>query len=141
MNENLLSNITLGSEVYESAFNSLKASGYLLELLFMKQSCPANYNSVKDQKLMAVIGDLPSPSTIQIANIRNACKIPQVLGLIEMRTMYSKWVADEKLYGHRKNKNSKKRVVKYWPPLKMFSWFLYDRNMLSMSHHCNSSDP
>ncbi|XP_063158590.1 vomeronasal type-2 receptor 26-like [Candoia aspera] len=83
MNENLLPNITLGSKVYENAFNPQKASEYLLGLLFLEQSCPPNYNSVKDQKLMAVIGDLPSPNTIQMANILNAYKIPQLRVFLE----------------------------------------------------------
>ncbi|XP_025030015.1 vomeronasal type-2 receptor 26-like [Python bivittatus] len=78
VNENLLPNTTLGSQIYENAFNPLKACGNLLTLLFMGQNCLPNYNSVKDQKLMAAVGDLNFQNSIQMANIINAYKIPQL---------------------------------------------------------------
>ncbi|KAK9397708.1 type-2 vomeronasal receptor [Crotalus adamanteus] len=78
MNENLLPNITLVSKVYDNGFQALKASENLLTLFFVEGRCPLNYRRGKEQNIMAVIGDLPSQNTIQMANILNAYKIPQL---------------------------------------------------------------
>ncbi|KAK9397689.1 type-2 vomeronasal receptor [Crotalus adamanteus] len=77
-NENLLPNITLVSKVYDNGFQALKASENLLTLFFVEGHCPLNYRRGKEQNIMAVIGDLPSQNTIQMANILNAYKIPQL---------------------------------------------------------------
>ncbi|KAG8140701.1 hypothetical protein E2320_003365 [Naja naja] len=78
MNENLLPNITLVSKIYENGFQAAKASENLLALFFLEGHCPFNYRKEKDQNIMAVIGDLPTQNTIQMANILNTYKIPQV---------------------------------------------------------------
>uniref|UniRef100_A0A8C6XB58 G-protein coupled receptors family 3 profile domain-containing protein n=1 Tax=Naja naja TaxID=35670 RepID=A0A8C6XB58_NAJNA len=78
MNENLLPNITLVPKIYENGFQAVKASESILSLLFVESRCPFNYRKGKDQNIMGIIGDLPSQNTIQIANILNAYKIPQV---------------------------------------------------------------
>ncbi|XP_070584685.1 vomeronasal type-2 receptor 26-like [Erythrolamprus reginae] len=77
-NENLLPNITLVSKIYENGFQTVKASESLLTLFFVEGRCQLNYRKEKDQNIMAVIGDLPSQNTIQMANILNAYKIPQL---------------------------------------------------------------
>ncbi|XP_032092189.1 vomeronasal type-2 receptor 26-like [Thamnophis elegans] len=78
MNEDLLPNITLVSKIHDNGFQAMKASENLLDFLFLGSYCPFNYRKGKDQNIMAVIGDLPSQNTIQIANILNAYKIPQL---------------------------------------------------------------
>ncbi|XP_032092205.1 vomeronasal type-2 receptor 26-like [Thamnophis elegans] len=78
MNEVLLPNITLVSKIHENGFQAMKASQNLLDLFFLENWCPFNYRKGKDQNIMAVIGDLPSQNTIQIANILNTYKIPQL---------------------------------------------------------------
>ncbi|XP_032092186.1 vomeronasal type-2 receptor 26-like [Thamnophis elegans] len=78
MNEDLLPNITLVSKIHDNGFQAMKASQNLLDLFFLESWCPFNYRKGKDQNIMAVIGDLPSQNTIQIANILNAYKIPQL---------------------------------------------------------------
>ncbi|XP_070584683.1 vomeronasal type-2 receptor 26-like [Erythrolamprus reginae] len=77
-NENLLPNITLVSKIYENGFQTAKASENLLSLFFIEGRCQLNFRKAKDQNIMAVIGDLPSHNTIQMANILNAYKIPQL---------------------------------------------------------------
>ncbi|XP_060546902.1 vomeronasal type-2 receptor 26-like [Pantherophis guttatus] len=77
-NENLLPNITLVSKIYENGFQAMKASESLFTLFFVEDRCQLNYRKGKEQNIMAVIGDLPSQNTIQVANTLNAYKIPQL---------------------------------------------------------------
>ncbi|XP_044289024.1 vomeronasal type-2 receptor 26-like, partial [Varanus komodoensis] len=75
----LLPNTTLGSKIYDNAFNSRKACVNTLDLLFTMRRDPPNYNCVRKDKLMAVIGGLTSPNSIQMAVVLNTYKIPQVV--------------------------------------------------------------
>lgn len=77
-NAKFLSNITLGSTFYENAFNPLLTCWNTLALLFMGQRNPPNYHCNGEERLVAVIGGLTSQNSIQMANILNTYKIPQV---------------------------------------------------------------
>ncbi|KAF7235163.1 Vomeronasal type-2 receptor 26, partial [Varanus komodoensis] len=77
-NAELLPNTTLASRVHESAFDPRKDCRGMLDLLFPGQGNPPNYKCVREEKVMAVIGDLTSQNSIQMANILNAHKIPQL---------------------------------------------------------------
>nr|XP_016850852.1 PREDICTED: vomeronasal type-2 receptor 26 [Anolis carolinensis] len=77
-NDKLLPNITLGSEIYDNIFSAMKATGNTLHLLFTAQRDPFNYNCFQRQKVMAIIGDINSETSIQVSNILNIYKIPQL---------------------------------------------------------------
>ncbi|XP_063158602.1 vomeronasal type-2 receptor 26-like [Candoia aspera] len=76
----LLPNTTLGLEVYENCFSVRLASKHLLDLLFLKQGNPINYNCVRRRRrnLLAIIGGLTSPNSIHMAHVLNTYKIPQL---------------------------------------------------------------
>ncbi|XP_063158601.1 vomeronasal type-2 receptor 26-like [Candoia aspera] len=76
----LLPNTTLGLEVYENSFSVRLASKHLLDLLFLKQRNPINYNCVRRRRrnLLAIIGGLTSPNSIHMAHVLNTYKIPQL---------------------------------------------------------------
>ncbi|XP_061447560.1 vomeronasal type-2 receptor 26-like [Rhineura floridana] len=77
-NDNLLPNTTLGSKIYDNAFNPPRVSWTTFDLLFAGQGNPPNYNCDRVEKLMAVIGGLTSENSIQMANILNTYKFPQM---------------------------------------------------------------
>ncbi|XP_062992998.1 vomeronasal type-2 receptor 26-like [Elgaria multicarinata webbii] len=77
-NDGLLSNTTLGSAVYDNAFNSRRCSWATLDFLFPGQGSHTNYHCVEKKKVMALIGGLTSQNSIQMANILNAYKQPQL---------------------------------------------------------------
>ncbi|XP_063158607.1 vomeronasal type-2 receptor 26-like [Candoia aspera] len=79
----LLPDTTLGLEVYENSFSVRLASKHLLDLLFLKQRNPINYNCVRRRRrnLLAIIGGLTSPNSIHMAHVLNTYKIPQPPGL------------------------------------------------------------
>ncbi|XP_063158605.1 vomeronasal type-2 receptor 26-like [Candoia aspera] len=70
----LLPNTTLGLEVYENSFSVRLASKHLLDLLFLKQRNPINYNCVRRRRrnLLAIIGGLTSPNSIHMAHVLNS---------------------------------------------------------------------
>ncbi|XP_053120234.1 vomeronasal type-2 receptor 26-like [Hemicordylus capensis] len=74
----LLPNVTLQYEIYDNLFNPFRTYWSLLDLLFTGQGNPLNYNCVRRKKLMAIIGGLTSQNSIQMANILNMYKIPQL---------------------------------------------------------------
>ncbi|XP_063158610.1 vomeronasal type-2 receptor 26-like [Candoia aspera] len=76
----LLSNITLGMEVYENNFNVRLANKNILDHLFLKEENPINYKCVRrtKRKLLAILGGLTSPNSIHMAHILNAYRIPQL---------------------------------------------------------------
>ncbi|XP_063158609.1 vomeronasal type-2 receptor 26-like [Candoia aspera] len=92
----LLSNITLGMEVYENNFNPWLASESILELLFLEEGNPINYKCVRrtKRKLLAVIGGLTSPNSIHMAHILNAYRIPQLHYFLR-RLHFNNSVGDE----------------------------------------------
>uniref|UniRef100_A0A8D2LNS2 G-protein coupled receptors family 3 profile domain-containing protein n=1 Tax=Varanus komodoensis TaxID=61221 RepID=A0A8D2LNS2_VARKO len=61
-----LLNATLGSKIYMNAFSSWLTSQNILAALFSRQLLSVNYNCAQEDKLMAVIGGLTSPNSIQM---------------------------------------------------------------------------
>lgn len=76
-NAKLIPNTTLGSKFLDDNFHSRKTYQNTLDLLSMTKSF-SNYNCLREKKLMAIVGGLTSPNSIQMANILNTYKIPQV---------------------------------------------------------------
>ncbi|XP_062993000.1 vomeronasal type-2 receptor 26-like [Elgaria multicarinata webbii] len=74
----LLPNMTLGSMVYDSVFNEIRASWATLQLLFKSQEYLVNYNCDKENTPVVVIGELTSQNSIQVANVLNTYKMPQL---------------------------------------------------------------
>ncbi|XP_077774115.1 vomeronasal type-2 receptor 26-like [Podarcis muralis] len=77
-NAKFLPNITLGSTFYENAFNPSLTCWKTLALLSMGQRIIPNYHCNGEDKLIAVVGGLTSQNSLQIANILNTYKIPQL---------------------------------------------------------------
>ncbi|KAH0626325.1 hypothetical protein JD844_001248 [Phrynosoma platyrhinos] len=76
-NDKLLPNLTLGLKIYENTFNPRRATATTLDLLFPGQRISPNYKCV-EEKLVGIIGGFSSQNSIQMANILNAYKIPQL---------------------------------------------------------------
>ncbi|XP_063158619.1 vomeronasal type-2 receptor 26-like [Candoia aspera] len=79
-NIKLLPNTTFGSQVYDNYFHPGIATENMQDLLFQQQGNPINYNCVRrsKRKLLAILGGLTSPNSIQMAHILNTYKIPQL---------------------------------------------------------------
>ncbi|XP_042329740.1 vomeronasal type-2 receptor 26-like [Sceloporus undulatus] len=77
-NDKLLPNITLQTEILDDAFSSLKASLATLDLLSLGRMDVPNYKCTWEKSLIAIIGGLTSQTSLQIANILNIHKIPQL---------------------------------------------------------------
>ncbi|KAF7235194.1 hypothetical protein EYD10_17969 [Varanus komodoensis] len=73
----LLPNITLGFMIKDDIFDSKETTWKLLQILCNGQVAPPNYICASEEKLMAVIGGLTSPNSMQGAHILNSYKIPQ----------------------------------------------------------------
>ncbi|XP_078234905.1 vomeronasal type-2 receptor 26-like [Pogona vitticeps] len=74
----LLPNTTLGSVVADDFFSAWRACKATLDLLFRSQGNVLNYSCEKGARLLAVIGALTSPSSIQMANVLSTYKVPQL---------------------------------------------------------------
>ncbi|KAF7235000.1 Vomeronasal type-2 receptor 26 [Varanus komodoensis] len=74
----LLPNTTLESRIYRNGFYPRQTCDNTLHLLFMEKGDPPNYSCVREDKLMAVVGGLTSQNSIQMANVFNTYKIPQL---------------------------------------------------------------
>ncbi|KAF7235646.1 hypothetical protein EYD10_17541 [Varanus komodoensis] len=74
----LLPNITLRSKINDNAFDSMQTYGNTVNLLFTGQGDPPNYSCGRKDKLVAVVGGLTSQNSIQMANVFNTYKIPQL---------------------------------------------------------------
>ncbi|XP_053120228.1 vomeronasal type-2 receptor 26-like [Hemicordylus capensis] len=77
-NAKLLPNTTLGSWIFDNYFNPRMTYWNTLNLVFMGQWHIPNYNCVRDKKFMAAIGALTSQNSIQMGNILNTYKTPQL---------------------------------------------------------------
>ncbi|XP_053120247.1 vomeronasal type-2 receptor 26-like, partial [Hemicordylus capensis] len=77
-NDHLLPNITLGFEIYDNAFNPLRAVWNTLQFLFTGQGNTLNYNCDRKLQLVLAIGGLTSPNSMQMASVFNTYKIPQL---------------------------------------------------------------
>nr|XP_020634726.1 vomeronasal type-2 receptor 26-like [Pogona vitticeps] len=74
----LLPNTTLGSAVAGDFFSAWRACKATLKLLFKSRGNSLNYYCEKGASLLAVIGALTSPSSIQMANVLSTYKVPQL---------------------------------------------------------------
>ncbi|XP_015279024.1 PREDICTED: vomeronasal type-2 receptor 26-like [Gekko japonicus] len=74
----ILPNITLQAEIYDNYFDEIITSRSTLDLLFTPPRKVSNYNYVKEEKVLAAIGGLTSQNSIQMSNILNIFKIPQL---------------------------------------------------------------
>ncbi|XP_053120230.1 vomeronasal type-2 receptor 26-like [Hemicordylus capensis] len=77
-NAKLLPNITLGSKIFDNNFNPIMTYWNTLNLVYMGQWSLPNYNCVRKKKFMAAIGALTAQNSIQMANILNTYKTPQL---------------------------------------------------------------
>ncbi|XP_026543869.1 vomeronasal type-2 receptor 26-like [Notechis scutatus] len=73
-------NTTLVLDIYENSFNVREASKHVLDLLFQNRGSAINFNCVQRSKtdFLPIIGDLPTPNSIQMAHILNTYKVPQI---------------------------------------------------------------
>ncbi|XP_044282795.1 vomeronasal type-2 receptor 26-like, partial [Varanus komodoensis] len=74
----LLPNTSLGFKIYNSAFDSRETSMNIVSILSSgKGHCP-NYSCARKETIVAVVGGLTSKNSIQVANILNTHKVPQL---------------------------------------------------------------
>uniref|UniRef100_H2ZT84 G-protein coupled receptors family 3 profile domain-containing protein n=1 Tax=Latimeria chalumnae TaxID=7897 RepID=H2ZT84_LATCH len=77
-NENLLPNLTLGFRIYDTCNFILRATEGTMWLVTGIEETIANYNCQKQSPLAAVIGDLYSSSSTQIARLLGLYYYPQI---------------------------------------------------------------
>lgn len=77
-NPRMLPNITLGFHVCDQNYNLQKTLYGTMGLLSTKHKFVPNYKCNVQNNLLAVIGGLISETSINMATILNAYKIPQV---------------------------------------------------------------
>ncbi|KAK9397381.1 type-2 vomeronasal receptor [Crotalus adamanteus] len=77
-NPHLLPNVTLGFHIFDSYFSSQKTYYAIMLLLYNLKSFVPNYIYGIHNNLIAVIGGLDSKTSIDIANILDIYKVPQV---------------------------------------------------------------
>ncbi|XP_054850254.1 vomeronasal type-2 receptor 26-like [Eublepharis macularius] len=75
---NLLPNTTLGSKIFDNAFDQQSTYWNTQQLLFRGEVIHCNYYCDRKQQPMATVGALTSQNTIQMANILTIFKIPQI---------------------------------------------------------------
>ncbi|XP_058038548.1 vomeronasal type-2 receptor 26-like [Ahaetulla prasina] len=93
-NPDLLPNNTLGSKIYDNAYNSWRTTWTTVDLLFLRQGDPLNYYCVTEEEVMATIGGLTSENSIHMANILSTYKIPQLNSFLR-RVHFNNNVGDE----------------------------------------------
>ncbi|XP_062993008.1 vomeronasal type-2 receptor 116-like [Elgaria multicarinata webbii] len=74
----LLPNSTLGAKIYDNFFNAIWTYWTTLDLLFRGLRNPSTYKCNRKEEPMAALGGLNSQTSIQMANILNIFKIPQL---------------------------------------------------------------
>ncbi|XP_062993007.1 vomeronasal type-2 receptor 26-like [Elgaria multicarinata webbii] len=74
----LLPNSTLGAKIYDNAFNAIRTYWTTLDLLFRGLRNPSTYKCNRREEPMAALGGINSQTSIQMANILNIFKIPQL---------------------------------------------------------------
>ncbi|XP_062993004.1 vomeronasal type-2 receptor 26-like [Elgaria multicarinata webbii] len=74
----LLPNSTLGAKIYDNAFNAIRTYWNTLDLLFRGLRNPSTYKCNRREEPMAALGGINSQTSIQMANILNIFKIPQL---------------------------------------------------------------
>ncbi|XP_063158527.1 vomeronasal type-2 receptor 26-like [Candoia aspera] len=78
-NPHLLPNVTLGFHIYDSHFSAQKTYHATMLLLYNLKLFVPNYISDIKNDLTAVIGGLDSKTSIEIANILDNYKVPQLI--------------------------------------------------------------
>ncbi|XP_062993020.1 vomeronasal type-2 receptor 26-like [Elgaria multicarinata webbii] len=74
----LLPNSTLGAKIYDNFFNAIRTYWTTLDLLFRGLRNPSTYKCNRREEPMAALGGLNSQTSIQMANVLNIFKIPQL---------------------------------------------------------------
>lgn len=77
-NAELLPNATLGYKIYDNSFDPWRACQSTLDLLFWQKGNRVNYNCGRKEDVLAVLGDLTSQNSMQMANILSIYNVPQV---------------------------------------------------------------
>lgn len=87
INENpkILSNITLGFQIYDSYFSAKMTYQNTLNLISRHKKTVPNYKCGIQKNLIAVIGGLESETSLYMATILTLYKIPQV------RRLWMEW--------------------------------------------------
>ncbi|XP_063158536.1 vomeronasal type-2 receptor 26-like [Candoia aspera] len=78
-NPQILSNVTLGFHIYDSHFNAQKTYHATMLLIYKMKSFAPNYICGMQNDLTAVIGGLDSKTSIDIANLLDIYKVPQLI--------------------------------------------------------------
>ncbi|XP_053120356.1 vomeronasal type-2 receptor 26-like [Hemicordylus capensis] len=77
-NDQILPNVTLGVQIYESYFNAIWTYHATMKLLTMNRKCIPNYKCGIQNKLLSIIGGLYSETSLLMANILGIYKVPQL---------------------------------------------------------------
>lgn len=75
---NLLPNVTLGFHIYDNAFQARLSYDVLLSLLSTEKDSFPNFKCVNESSMSVVFGGLNSEASIQLSNMLDLYKIPQV---------------------------------------------------------------
>ncbi|OCT90657.1 hypothetical protein XELAEV_18019274mg [Xenopus laevis] len=75
---NLLSNITLGFQVFDTCLTLRKAIQATLQIMSGRKEITPNYHCYKDSPLAAIIGDSESTGSILMAQILGLKRFPQI---------------------------------------------------------------
>ncbi|XP_061448062.1 vomeronasal type-2 receptor 26-like [Rhineura floridana] len=89
-NARFLPNVTLGYKIYDNLFDSMGTYETITDLLFTGQRDGFNYDSVSKKDALSVIGGLTEEYAIQMANVLNIYKIPQLTYTAYETTLNSK---------------------------------------------------
>lgn len=77
-NSQILPNVSLGFQIYDSYLNTRMTSLNTLKLLTCQNRTVSNFNCDESKNLIAIIGGLTSEISLQIANTLEFYKVPQV---------------------------------------------------------------
>ena len=86
-NPRLLNNVTLGIHVYDNLFGTKTTYETLLDLLSGQKKNIPNYRC-DNKNVWSVIGGLTVQNSIQMADILNNYKIPQVCTLLLVQILF-----------------------------------------------------
>ncbi|XP_063295431.1 extracellular calcium-sensing receptor-like [Pelobates fuscus] len=75
---NLLPNVTLGFELFDSCYNEVKSLIGTTWILSGKKKIEPNFNCHKGTMPLAIVGDMPSKASIPVARILGLYRYPQI---------------------------------------------------------------